>query len=74
MTVDEIIRIVKANVDKSVILKFGSGKIMAGVILTVDREGFVYDPDPPETRKANPLYWTPFRDITEVRPEGEIQT
>ena len=28
MTVDEIIRIVKANVDKSVILKFGSGEII----------------------------------------------
>jgi hypothetical protein len=74
MTVDEIIRIVKANVDRSVILKFGSGEIMAGVILTVDREGFVYDPGPPETRKANPLYWTPFFDIADVRPQGEIPT
>ena len=45
---------------------------MAAVILTVDDEGFVYDPDPPETRKTNPLYWTPFGDITEVRPEGNF--
>ena len=72
MTVDEINRIVKTNVDKSVILKFDSGEIIAAVILTVDREGFVYDPDPPETRKTNPLYWTSFRDISEVRPEEEI--
>jgi len=56
MTVEEIIRIVKANVDKSVILKFGSGGIMAGVILTVDREGFVYDPDPPHPKAGSETF------------------
>ncbi len=69
MTVDEIIQIVKANVDKSVVLKFDSGEVMTAVVVTVDVEGFVYDPDPPETRETNPLYWTPFLDLTEVRPD-----
>ena len=69
MTVNEIIQIVKENVDKSDVLKLHSGEIMAAVILTVDVEGFVYDPDPQETRKTNPMYWTPFGDISEVRPD-----
>ena len=67
MTVDEIIQIAKANIGKSVTMKFDSGAILTAEVRSVDDEGFVYDPDPPETRTTNPLYWSAYSDIQEIR-------
>jgi len=70
MTADEIIQTVKTNIGKSVTMKFDSGEILTAEVLNVDDEGFVYDPDPPETRHTNRLYWSAFSDIQEVRPKN----
>jgi len=69
MTIDEIIQVVKANAGNSVIMKFTSGEVLVAEVLTVDAEGFVYDPDPPETRKTNTLYWNAFSEFNEVHPK-----
>jgi hypothetical protein len=67
MTVDEIIELVKANVDNVITVTYKSGEVDTALVLTVDDEGFVYDLTSlkPEDRKTE--YWTSFSEIAEVR-------
>jgi hypothetical protein len=72
MTLDEIIRVVRANVDKLVIITPKTGEADLALVLTVDDEGLVYDLASlkPEDRKA--AYWTSFSEIADVRtPNSE---
>jgi len=62
---DEIIQLLKTNIDRTVTVTFSDGDTLPVLVLNVDGEGFVYDLVPKDEKTQ---YWTTFDDIVEVRP------
>jgi hypothetical protein len=67
MTVDEIIKLVRTNVDQVIVVKYRTGEVDMALVLTVDAEGFVYDLASLKPEDRTTEYWTPFSEIDEVR-------
>jgi len=68
MTTAEIGEFLRANIDKTILVKYKNGETDLALVLTVDDEGFVYDLGSlkPEDRETE--YWTPFSEIEDVQP------
>jgi len=67
MTLDEIIRVVRANVDKLVIITHKTGEVDLALVLTVDDEGLLYDLASVKPEDRITEYWTSFSEIADVR-------
>jgi hypothetical protein len=65
MDSDEIIWLLKTNIDRTVTVTFSDGQSLPVLVLNVDDEGFVYDLVPKDEKTA---YWTVFDDIADVKP------
>jgi len=62
MTREEIVRALKANLNKTVILKFAGGFVMQATPLTVAAEGFIHD----LATTDDHVFWVAFEEVTEV--------
>ncbi len=63
---DEIERLIKANVDKTVIVVDVDGEIQNLFVHSVDDEGFVCDIAAEMTQPPAQAYWIRFTDVREV--------
>ncbi len=70
MTPKEMADVARANIDKTVRIKYKGGEIDLALVLTVDDEGLVFDlaTVSPEERKTS--YWSVFTGIEEIEPAG----
>jgi len=68
---DEIERLLKANVDKTVTVVDVDGEIQNLFVHSVDEEGFVCDIAAEMTRPPAQAYWVRFTDVREVRSAGD---
>jgi hypothetical protein len=67
---DEIARLIKANVDKTVTVLDVDGGIQHLFVHSVDDEGFVCDIAAEMTQPPAYAYWVRFTDIREAHPVG----
>jgi hypothetical protein len=65
---DEIERVIKANIDKTVHVVYVDGKAENLFVHTVDEEGFVCDIVSEMTQTPAYAHWVRFRDVREARP------
>jgi len=65
MTREEIVRVLKANLNKTVTLKFTDGFVTQATPLTVDAEGFIHD----LATADDHVFWVAFEEVQEVIPE-----
>ena len=65
MTRDEIIGVLKANLNKPVRVEFTDGASGRITPLTVDKEGFIHD----LATKDDMVFWVPFEEVVSVTPE-----
>jgi hypothetical protein len=65
---NEIERLIRANVDKTVAVIDVDGEIQNLFVHSVDEEGFVCDIAAEMTQPATCAYWVRFTDIREVHP------
>jgi hypothetical protein len=68
---DEIERLLKANVDKTVTVVDVDGEIQNLFVHSVDEEGFVCDIAAEMTQPPAQAYWVRFTDVREVRSAGD---
>jgi hypothetical protein len=68
---DEIERLIKANVDKTVTIVDVDGGIQNLFVHSVDDEGFVCDIVAEMTQPRACAYWVRFTDVREVRSAGD---
>jgi hypothetical protein len=73
MQPDEMIEILKANIDKTVRVTYQDGDTDLALVLTVDDEGFVFDLASLRSGEQNTSYWARFSDLTEVRPASSLE-
>jgi len=66
MTREEIVQVLKANLNKTVTLTFTDGFITQATPLTVDSEGFIHD----LATTDDHVFWVAFEDVAEVIAEG----
>ena len=71
MDTDEIERLLKANVDKTVTVVDVDGEIQNLFVHSVDEEGFVCDIAAEMTQPPAQAYWIRFTDVREVRSAGD---
>ena len=72
MDTDEIERLIKANVDKTVtVVDVEDGEIQNLFVHSVDEEGFVCDIAADMTQPPAQAYWVRFTDVREVRSAGD---
>ena len=62
MTREEIVQALKANLNKTVTLKFADGFITQATPLTVDAEGFIHD----LATTDDHFFWVAFEEVAEV--------
>lgn len=67
---DEIQRLIRANVDKTVTVIDVDGGIQNLFVHSVDEEGFVCDVAAEMTQPPACAYWVRFTDLREGRPMG----
>jgi hypothetical protein len=68
---DEIERLIKANLDKTVTVVDVEGEIQNLFVHSVDDEGFVCDIAAEMTQPPACAYWVRFTDVREVRSAGD---
>jgi hypothetical protein len=68
---DEIERLIRANVDKTVTVLDADGEIQNLFVHSVDEEGFVCDIAAEMTQPPACAYWVRFTDVREVHPAGD---
>ena len=68
---NEIERLIKANVDKTVTVVYVGGEIENLFVHSVDDEGFVCDIAAEITQPPACAYWVRFTDVREVRSAGD---
>jgi len=68
---DEIERLIKANVDKTLTVVDVDGGIQHLFVHSVDEEGFVCDIAAEMTQPPARAYWVRFTDVREVHPVGD---
>jgi hypothetical protein len=68
---DEIERLIKANVDKTVTIVDVDGEMQNLFVHSVDDEGFVCDIAAEMTQPPACAYWVRFTDVREVRSAGD---
>jgi hypothetical protein len=66
MTRDEIVQVLKANLNKTVTLTFIDGFVTPATPLTVDADGFIHD----LATKEDHVFWVPFEEVASVTPES----
>ena len=71
MDTDEIVRLLKANVDKTVTVVDVDGEIQKLFVHSVDEEGFVCDIAAEMTQPPACAYWVRFTDVREVRSTAD---
>ncbi len=64
MTRDDVIATLKANLNKTVTLRFTDGFVTAATPLTVDKEGFIHD----LASKDDHVFWVSFEEVESVTP------
>jgi len=62
MTRDEVIGVLKANLNKPVVVEFTDGVIGRITPLTVDKEGFIHD----LATQDDAVFWVPFEEVVSV--------
>jgi hypothetical protein len=70
---NEIERLIRANVDKTVAVVDVDGEIQNLFVHSVDEEGFVCDIAAEMTQPPAQAYWVRFTDVREVHPVGDGQ-
>ncbi len=70
MDTDEIERVLRANVDKTVTVVDVDGETQHLFVHSVDEEGFVCDIASEMTQPPAQAYWVRFTDVREVRNAG----
>ena len=68
---DEIERLIRANVEKTVTVLDVGGGIQNLFVHSVDEEGFVCDIAAEMTQPPACAYWVRFTDVREVHPAGD---
>ena len=66
MTIEEMAAITKANIDRTVTVRFRNGESDLALVLTVDDEGFVYDLASLEPQDRKTSFWTAFSEVEEI--------
>ena len=66
MTHNEIVQLLKANLNKTVTLSFADGFVTQATPLTVDAEGFIHD----LATTYDHVFWVAFEEVEEVIVEG----
>jgi len=68
MTTEEIIQVLRANIDQTVWVIRQDGDTDLALVLTVDNEGFVFDVvSMHDGERKTTAYWTPFSEVAEVQ-------
>jgi len=62
MTRDDIVGTLKTNIGRRVLLTWTEGDSEILTPVSVDDEGFVYEPEPPES-----MYWNRLEEVASVR-------
>jgi hypothetical protein len=65
MTREEIIGVLKSNLNRPVRVEFSDGVTGRITPLTVDKEGFIHD----LATKDDMVFWVPFEEVVSVTPE-----
>jgi hypothetical protein len=65
MTRNEIIEVLKSNLNKAVRVEFTDGVIGRITPLTVDKDGFIHD----LATQDDMVFWVPFEEVVTVRPD-----
>ena len=71
MDSDEIERLIRANVDKTVTVLDVDGEIQNLFVHSVDEEGFVCDIAAEMTQPPACAYWVRFTNVHEIHPAGD---
>jgi hypothetical protein len=66
MTREEIIDTLKANLNKTVTLKFTDGFVTPATPLTVDKDGFIHD----LASKDDHVFWVSFEEVESVTAQN----
>ena len=67
MTRAEIVQVLKANLNKTVTLKFTDGFVTQATPLSVDAEGFIHD----LATTDDHVFWVAFEEVAEVTTQDE---
>jgi hypothetical protein len=62
MTRDEVIQVLKANLNKTVTITFTDGFVTPATPLTVDAEGFIHD----LASQEDHVFWVAFEEVASV--------
>lgn len=66
MTRDEVIQVLKANLNKTVTITFTDGFVTPATPLTVDAEGFIHD----LASQEDHVFWVAFEEVASVSTEA----
>ena len=66
MTREEVIHVLKSNLNKPVRVEFTDGVVARIMPLTVDKDGFIHD----LATQDDAVFWVPFDDVVSVTPEA----
>ncbi|HEV2687999.1 MAG TPA: hypothetical protein VGV35_05580 [Bryobacteraceae bacterium] len=71
MTTDEVIHLLRANIDRPVKLTYASGEVETVLLHIVNDEGIVYDRLSEDLKDSKNAWWTTFPEIADVQPLPE---